>query len=431
MLQQRLLANGTGDVGHYLDVLVTDEELAALASALTIGETYFLRQPEHFQVLTRTVLPERLARPDRPRSGADGGPLGPRVLSAGCASGEEAYSLAITLAEAGHPSARITAIDVNPGALAKARAGRYTSWSMRVVPPSVQRRWLAQDGDHFVVNPQLRDAVDFRRRNLAMPDPTFWRPGFDAIFCRNVLMYFAPTVMAEVVRRFAAALMPGGYLFLGSAETLRGLSEEFELCETDGTFYYRLSDSPARPVAAAGRRGPSGADRESFEEVLDLVRAERFGAALGVIERIEAPATPVRSPWDTEVALTRAVLLAHAGDLAGATRDAQRLLGRGGRIAADAHAVLATCRESDADERGALLHWRAAAQADPGFGIAHLHLGRLSRHTGDGVGADRAYERATGLLMTETERRVLLFGGGFDREALLSVCRTMSRGGRS
>ena len=431
VLQQRTTAGQAPTVSVYLDGLErSGEELSALAGVLTVGETYFLRQAEQFTVLTRTVLPDRLARPDRPAG------VGPRLLSAGCASGEEPYSLAITLRDAGYPTAQIIGLDVNPQALAKARSGRYTSWSMRAVPPAVQRRWFDQEDRHYLVKPSLRESVEFRQQNLAAADPAFWRPRFDAIFCRNVLMYFAPNVMAQVVQRLADALLPGGYLFMGSAETLRGVCDDFELCETDGCFYYRLSDSP-RPAAVRvvprglPARRPSGPDRESFGQALELLRAERFAAALGVIELIDVPTVPPRTLWDTEVMLVRAMLLAHAGDLSGAGRDAHRLLGRGGAVAADAHGVLATCREADSDERGALLHWSAAVEADPGFALGHLHLGRLTRFNGDQVASNRCYDRAAQLLSSESERRVLLFGGGFDREALLSVCRTISRAGRS
>ncbi|MCD5348827.1 CheR family methyltransferase [Kineosporia mesophila] len=434
-LSHRLPAHQDGT--RYLDDLENNceagrsgarDELAALASELTVGETYFLRQPDQFAVLTGTVLPDRMSRPDR-------APIPARLLSAGCAGGEEAYSLAIALAEAGYEEAQITAIDVNPTALAKARAGRYTEWSMRAVPPAVQDRWFQTVGKHYEVDPNLRANLDFRAANLVDPDPGLWRPAFDAIFCRNVMMYFSPPVMAAVVRRLASALMPGGYLFLGSAETLRGVSEQFDLRETNGTFYYRLTESSsAHGLSKTGPRPvpspPPAPDRESLDRVLDLMRAERFGAALGVVEVIDVPTSPPGTPWETEVVLVRAILLSHAGDLTAAARDAHRLLGRG-LVSADAHAVLANCREADADNRGAVLHWRAAADADPRFALAHLHLGRLSRTTGDRSGAGRAYDRAVELLPSESDRRMLLFGGGFDRQALLSVCRTMSRDDRS
>ncbi|GAB3240371.1 CheR family methyltransferase [Kineosporia babensis] len=425
-----MLARHTPDPADYLPyVEKSGDELSALAGSLTVGETYFLRQPEQFAALARTVLPERLARSDRPAN------LPLQVLSAGCASGEEAYSLAITLSEAGHPGAKITGLDVNPLALAKARTGQYTSWSMRAVPAPTQRRWFTQDGGHYLVNQGLRDAVEFRRQNLAGTDHAFWRPSFDVIFCRNVLMYFAPEKMAEAVRRLQSALLPGGYLFLGSAETLRGVSDDFGLCEAEGVFYYRLLDPAATPrvvpKSLPAQRGPSPQERESFGQVLDLVRAERFEAALGAIELIETPSSPPRTPWETEVMLVRAMLLTHSGDLSGASRDAHRLLGRGGDVAADAHAVLATCRESTADDRGALLHWKAAVNADPAFALGHLNIGRLNRLHGDLSGSNRSYDRAADLLILESERRVMLFGGGFDREALLSVCRTIAHGGRS
>jgi chemotaxis protein methyltransferase CheR len=393
------------------------------------------------------VVPERLTVPGR------SGQL--RLLSAGCASGEEAYSLAIVMGEnAGLPDTQILGIDVNPTALEKARKGRYTPWSLRAVPPPIRRRWFTNEGRDVVLDPKLRARVKFERRNLVVDDPVLWRPNsFDAVFCRNVMMYFAPDVMAQVVRRIAQSLVPGGYLFLGSAETLRGVSTEFQLRESHGTFYYQrtLDEAQQRisrwfdPVHLAGAGShqliempeqaiemptePAELPDElpadpvprrplNLDPALELLSQERFTDALAAIDSL----SPINN-GDPELLLLRAALLTHSGSFAIAEQTCHRLLAVD-EFSSGAHALLAICREAEADLPRAIEHCRIAIALDPEFAMAHVQLGRLTRRTGDLNTAQQEYAASARLLQRETERRILLFGGGFDRQALISLCRT-------
>lgn len=462
VLQRRMTATSQ-DCQTYLGQIESGlrTELLALGAELTVGETYFLRHLEQFRALTETVLPERLSGP---RSTPE-----LQLLSAGCATGEETYSLAIALRE--KPSTAlipvsILGIDVNPVSLAKARSGRYTSWSMRSVPPAISERWFRTEGQEVVLDSTLRDRVDFQQRNLALEDALFWQPKrFDVIFCRNVLMYFSPQVMMRVVGRMARSLMPGGYLFLGSAETLHGMSEDFLLRESHGSFYYQLKPKPALTHAVApfsipvpahrpGSGGRSQPDRRpdvitlpgpapettlataataataarqptrDLGPAMALLRQERFGEALAAIEEF-TPGTGHSITIEAETLLLRATLMVHSGDLIAAERTATHLLGSH-QLAAEAHALLAICRESQAELPGAITHCRAAINIAPGFAMAHLHLGRLSQRIGDLGTARREYTESARLLPAESEARMLHFGGGFDREALISLCRTQS-----
>jgi chemotaxis protein methyltransferase CheR len=408
-----------------------------------VGETYFLRHIEQFRALTEVVVPERLVVPGR------SGQL--RLLSAGCASGEEAYSMAIVMREeAGLPDTSILGIDVNPAALEKARKGRYTPWSLRAVPPPIRRRWFTTEGRDVVLDPRLRTRVRFERHNLVVDDPVLWRPGsFDAVFCRNVMMYFAPEVMAQVVRRIARSLVPGGYLFLGSAETLRGVSTEFQLRESHGTFYYQRKPEDRRgpvaewfdplhsasdrahkamiptqapaapaPAAAAAAAAEPAAPRLDLGSALELLNQERFTEALGAIDELSPAAGD-----NAEVLLLRAALLSHSGSFIAAEQTCHRLLGVD-ELSAGAHVLLAVCRESEVDLQRAIEHCRTAVALDPQFAMPHVQLGRLTRRIGDLDVARREYAESARLLPAETDRRILLFGGGFDREALISLCRT-------
>lgn len=468
VLHRRLNALGLGGAA-YLDRLQTgtwSDEGDILVQELTVGETYFYRNIAQFQVLSHTILPERAAAPACP------GVL--RLLSAGCASGEEAFTLAMVARDT-VPTAScaldILAVDINPIVLDKARRGRFTAWSLRETPPAAQGRWFQADGRDVILDDGIRQAVRFHQANLIEDDPDLWRPGhYDVIFCRNVLMYFAPGQARAVLACMARSLAPGGYLFLGHAETVRGLSEAFHLCHGDGAFYYRLkadtvsgTAAPVSPILAPLRREPpprnaappdaddawadvigaasrrisslipapgTAACRDAatgtplvpdMAKVLTLLKAERYGEALSHVN--EWPREARSSP---DALLVEALLLAQSGALAEAENICRQLLNID-EMNAGAHYVLALCREGLDDGGGAAENDRVAIYLDPAFAMPHLHLGLLSRRLGDIGGARRELGQALVLLKREDTARILLFGGGFTREALAALCETALR----
>jgi chemotaxis protein methyltransferase CheR len=194
--------------GAYLAALLTEleasSELSALARELTVGETYFFRHVQQFNAFREVALPERLSARAASRT--------LRVVSAGCASGEEPYSLAILLRERGlEPGyeATVLGLDLNPDALAKARSGLYSPWSLRETPPALQRRWFQAEGRDFRLVRPLRESVRFEQHNLVVDSPFLLAPSsVDVVFCRNVLMYFTPEQAAGVVERLARELAP-------------------------------------------------------------------------------------------------------------------------------------------------------------------------------------------------------------------------------
>ncbi|HEY2509790.1 MAG TPA: protein-glutamate O-methyltransferase CheR, partial [Polyangiaceae bacterium] len=261
-------------------------QLRELVPELTVGETYFFRNSDQLRAFAETVLPERMR--------ARGADRRLRVLSAGCASGEEAYSLSILLHEhLKEPSweASVLAVDANPAALERAARARFSAWALRETPPDVERRWFKADGRELVLIDAARTRVTFAERNLAEEDAQLWAPAtYDVVFCRNVLMYFTPESARRVVERIERSLVPGGYLFLGHAETLRGLSGDFHLCHTHGTFYYRRRDglegqvTPPSPSTNGAPDPPPTADGASW--------AERIRSASDRIETLTAPRRP-------------------------------------------------------------------------------------------------------------------------------------------
>lgn len=186
-----------------------------VVDALLNQETSFFRDGAVFDALAGALA-------DAPRRA--------RVWSAACATGQEPLSLAMLLAEArdvgGGEPADIVATDVSQGALARARAGRYTHFEVqRGLPIRRLMRWFEPDGDEWVVRRELRRDIGWRRHNLVDDPPPAGR--FDAVLCRNVLLYLPPVRRAAVLDRIAAALRPGGVLLLGAGETVIGHADRF------------------------------------------------------------------------------------------------------------------------------------------------------------------------------------------------------------
>jgi chemotaxis protein methyltransferase CheR len=222
-----------------------------LVSALTVGETYFFRNTSHFDALARRILPEVMAR--AARSGRR-----IRIWSAGCATGEEPYSVAILLREMipNLDSWNITllATDINREALRKAQAGVYGAWSFRGVDPRVRDTYFQPDGKHFVIDEAIKRMVTFAHLNLvADPYPSLANNtnAMDVILCRNVTIYFNARVTVEVVRRFHACLTEGGWLIPGASEPNMVYYGDFEPRNFPGTVVYQKPAAPAPETASS------------------------------------------------------------------------------------------------------------------------------------------------------------------------------------
>lgn len=220
----------------------TDLEIAVI-DAMTTNETYFFRDAAPFDAFRNTLLPGLIAaRGDRRRI---------RIWSAACATGQEAYSLAMILHETRDRllgwSTRIIASDISRAALSRAEAGLYTQFEVqRGLAVRSLMAYFKKQGDRWRISDAPASMVTFREHNLVHDAPL---PGpFDVIFCRNVLIYFDLETRAEVLARLRAVLAPDGYLVLGTSETLNQLSDDF-LQEPDCRGIYRLRMEMRRQIA--------------------------------------------------------------------------------------------------------------------------------------------------------------------------------------
>jgi chemotaxis protein methyltransferase CheR len=242
-----------------------------LVESTVVGETYFWRHPEQLEALRKEL---RAIPRDRPVA----------VWSAGCATGEEAYTIAMLLLEEGRTGS-VVATDVSERALLTARSGRYGPWSLRGLASLSRMRWLRPDGDGWAVADEVRKLVRFERLNLLHDPPP--GPGFDVVICRNVLIYFDRPTIDGVVRRLFEAARGGGVVMLAPAEFPFAAALGYTRIEfRNGALWRKAPAADATRVTIVPRRAPPpGAASRSSHEGSDPA-SPRASAAVA-----EAPAT--------------------------------------------------------------------------------------------------------------------------------------------
>jgi chemotaxis protein methyltransferase CheR len=451
-VRDRLKRRSVDSLEAYASILEDDTaravEARALADRLTVNETYFFREDAHHAILRDVVLPEHRARGTSPL----------RILSLGCSSGEEPYGIAIKLHELGLQRAdvRIVAIDASAAAIARAERAEFSPWSLRNVNEDVRRRYFTRlRGDAFALSEEIRPWVRFSVRNLLDTDHSFFEPdSYDVVFCRNVLIYFTPEVVRGVIATIANVLRPSGTLFLGHAETTHA-GRCFATRDGHGGFYFtkrdpraeeraraiadmktplasprpRRAETPtnpgARPLETKATEVPPSApsdaleharERSSIEACLGLIRAERFDEALAALD---AEATTSSSDMD----VVRAALLTNKGEVARARDACARVLADRSSNA-EAHYLLGLCDELEQRADTARQHYMRAAALDEDFAIPRMRLGILARKSRKLADARRLLGDALRLFPHQTERAVLIFGGGFHADALTRLCRS-------
>lgn len=222
-LSRRLRARGVHDFAEYLRLVQSEPsgEREAFVNALTTNLTSFFREPHHFDIL-RARAEQHRQRERRPL----------RVWSAACSTGEEAWSIAMTLRESGCP-AQVLATDIDTEALDTASAGLYASERTAALPhDKLKAHWLRGVGENAgwaSVRPELRSLVTFAPLNLQSPAWPAMEP-FDAVFCRNVVIYFDREAQLALLERFTTVLRPGGLLAVGHAESFPAMHPAFRAC---------------------------------------------------------------------------------------------------------------------------------------------------------------------------------------------------------
>lgn len=233
-LRERVFARGLRSYLDYYYLLKYEEtgpaEWLRVMDAFSVPETYFWREASQIDALVNTVVPQWFKRHTLPL----------KIWSAACASGEEPYSLAIALREAGwgsHPIS-IYATDASEAALERARAGVYRDRSFRSLPLHLRAKYFETAPEGSRVKRELLLPIAFRRANLVLREEILEYAASPVVFCRNVFIYFSPDAIRRTVDSFAAAMPAGGHLFVGASESLLRLTDKFEMQELDDAFVY-------------------------------------------------------------------------------------------------------------------------------------------------------------------------------------------------
>ena len=377
-----------------LSTPLTHPMIETLASHLTVGETYFFREPRSLEVLEKHILPALL----HARHGAE---RRLRIWSAGCCTGEEPYSIAMLL-ERLIPDQRewnitILATDINPKFLRKAAEGVYGEWSFRGMPSWLRERHFKKRRDgHFEILPHIKKKVTFSYLNLAddaYPSLANGTNAMDVIFCRNVLMYFTPERVKQAARNYYRSLVDGGWLIVSPAETSNALFAPFTAVAFPGVvLYQKLAEAEHRAVMVG------------YPPPARILPHEVWAPSAPIEPHIvvETPgAAPIFGPPslpEDYAALSRnARECANQGRLAEAVRWCEKA------IAADklnpAHYyLLATIRQEEGQTNQAAQSLNHALYLNPDFVLAHFALGNLRLSQGRHREAERHFKNALVLL---------------------------------
>ena len=423
----------------------TRQQLNALATHLTVGETYFFRERRVFDALAGRILPELLYH----RRGRE---QRLRLWSAACCTGEEPYSLAILVDQllGGSPDWQVTilATDINERFLQKAAAGVYGEWSFRDSPAEFKERYFSRSPEgRFVIDPEIKRRVKFMHMNLArdaVPSVKTDTFAMDVILCRNLLMYFTPPQAQQLVERFHGALTDGGWLAVAPSECSQTLFSRFVTVAFPDTLIYRKqhvedvrqADPPPDilqappPQSNLAIRPEARSDRAATphpQEVATILYGEgrHTEAADTLLDWLSrsppepAPASPPAT-WHPGLLslLTRA--LANQGRLA------EALAWSAHWIAADkldpaAHYLRAIVLQETGELEAARRSLDRAVYLQPDFALAHFALANLARSDARQVDANKHFENAAYSLRACTPDETLPESDGLTARRLLEI----------
>ncbi|TAN70415.1 MAG: tetratricopeptide repeat protein [Methylobacter sp.] len=400
-----------------------------LACHLSVGETYFFRDPQIFEALQAHIMPALIQ--SRRQCGQT-----LRIWSAGCATGEEAYSFAI-LMQRMIPDFKqwqiiILATDINPQALAKAESGIYGEWSFRNAPDWLKNGYFhPTEKGRYEIATSVRKMVTFSYLNLmedAYPSLINNTNAMDIIFCRNVLMYFKPALAAQVVHRHCLSLMDGGWLITSPTESSQIMPEVMETVNFPGAILYRKNASamarssalagteqlepsiisPAattkrpmqRPVAITVNKTPPPRPSE-YQQAFALYRQGRYGEAA-------AQATRLLNSDQHKVQAMNLLARIHAnqGDLVGARQCCVQAIDAD-RLNPVAHYLMAIVLLEQGQTDGSMQELKRTLYLDQDFVLAYFTLGNLYRQQGRHKEARKCFENALLLLDAYPPEEVL------------------------
>lgn len=411
---------GIESPAEYADALEHDAiDLDPLIEEVTVGETYFFREPAHFAFIRQTILPA-LGR---------NGDAALRIWSAACASGEEPYSLAILVEQEGFAeSARILGTDISRAALAKAREATYTEWSFRGCDRTLVAKYFDRVGSRFRLQERIRARVVFERLNLALdsyPSIINGTHHCDLILARNVLIYLDRDTIREVARRLFASLRDGGWLIVGPSDPLLSPFAPFETIVADEGVFYRRRDIHVASVSVPPpREEPKVSSPPRVAEPRRSTReARRQPSAEEAFERgdyrraIELTRDALSDP-STAALYLRAV--ANGGTAEEAVRAAEELAKRH-PVVVELQLLRAVLLIANGRDEEALAVLRRVLYLDRSLAIAHFLIGGILQRSGKVTDALRSYRNAREIAASRPARDEVPLGEGETYGSLLSA----------
>lgn len=441
-------------------------QIEVLASHLTVGESYFFRDRQSFQILEEQILPELI----RSRRNTEQ-PL--RIWCAGCASGEEPYSIAILLSklipDLQDWNVTILATDINPGFLQRASEGVYGNWSFRETPAWIQEKYFRKTkSGSFEILPELKKIVIFSYLNLAEDAyPSFWSNtnAMDVIFCRNVLMYFVPEKVKKVIENLYRSLGEGGWLIVSPTEAPHFLFSRFATINFPGAIFYRKDSSkppsagifpswpvqestvtlqPLSPLAAEST--PEISIPAEIGELPQLVveeaekveeQATAYRKALALYEEgkyVEAAQKLVQASSQNQADAKAMALLARVyanqGQLSQALEWCEKAIAAD-KLNAGFHYLCAIILLEQGAWEGAKLELKRALYLDQEFALAHVALGNLVQRQGKVKQARKHFDTALSLLRLHGHEDILPESEGITAGRLAEIIRSTTCSERS
>lgn len=414
---------------------IDKEKLDVLTSHLTIGETYFFRDKQLFEILKQQVLPDIVNRHLEDRS--------IRIWSAGCCTGEEPYSIAILLhrliPDIKEWKVSILGSDINPEFLLKAEKGRYNKWSFRTTPPEILERYFKKNKDgSFNLNPEIHQMVNFGHLNLvddAYPDIAKGIYEMDLIFCHNVLIYFSESQIKNTIQKLSESLCPNGWLSVSSIEVPYIAEPSLNAHRYLGAVFFKkepsqkkdikdcnptkaaatasrwkkksvaqvlpLQPKPAYPIAKTVPPVKIKSREDIFEESLHLYRQKAYKEVIALLGPSLFPfqndAKAIKDHFKEIFLLIRTY--ANQGDLPQALEWSERAL-EADDLNARLHYLHAALLQDQGKVLEAIKSVKRALFIDSNFMMAYLMLGILEKHQGNNKAAKRSFNTALDLIGT-------------------------------
>ena len=374
---------------------IVEAELRHLLNLVTVTETCFFRDPAQFRLFRERIVPALIAE----RTLTPGGNRALHIWSAGCSTGDEAYSVAMTLDDMGvfhtHPGLTVEIIgtDLNSDALDKARRASYSERAVRNVEGRHLDRYFDRDGKTYQLKDEIRNRVQFEFGNLTQTPMPSTGPQ-DVVFCKNVAIYFPSDVTRKLVRGLHETISPGGYLLLGHSESLWHLSDGFDIIEHDRAFCYRKGTGSGFRVPGSAFRVPgSGFALETrrdpaakYDACLTLFRGSEWDAAESSLREL------IRScPTFVPAYLLLGGVYAHRARYDEAVEQAESALMLT-ELEPRAHLLLGMIASRSGRSDEALRSLERALYLDDSLALAHFWLGNLYRDRGDLARACSEYE---------------------------------------